>query len=529
LIHVEVLDDNGNVIENLDTKIAPGAPIAFLQGRYKASLRPYRSASIQIFQCISSFIHADKIEKASVDEAFLDFTELVDACIKSKTLVDVRGQPIDLSFISDSLDEISRSEFQRSCVDLVNDQFADGKRSSWFILGDTTLDASKFSEVRFAIAAILTAALRHRIFMQLGYTCSAGIASNKLLSKLLSSKHKPNKQTLVLSKDVGSLIASTPLKKIRSFGGKLGKALKQLILREFPALLTHPPLASSVLDDEDGESSRNIDEAFEEDSEGELADPAEAMVPSPPSSGAAPEAIVTAGDAQKLSFQQLRALDDKAAVWIYRAVRGIDFSEMVPRLKVKQIMAAKSFPQSTCSTFGQACKWLRMLVSEVIFRMDEDEGFNHRQAKSLILSWHPAGSRSASWQAMKSKSTPMPPKPRTADSLHALLSARLKKISAEEGFAISTDDSKLVPCSRLAVVARDFVDFSTGSKSIQSYFQARDNDVESAVTTSEICSQPKLIQKKEEGKSSLSRYFKKAKADNGTAQGTEIDVIDLRD
>ena len=45
--------------------------------------------------------------------------------------------------------------------------------------------------------------LRAAILSELGFTSSAGIAHNKLLAKLGSSMHKPNKQTILPSASVG--------------------------------------------------------------------------------------------------------------------------------------------------------------------------------------------------------------------------------------------------------------------------------------------------------------------------------------
>lgn len=45
--------------------------------------------------------------------------------------------------------------------------------------------------------ARLTAAMRLAVEVELGFTVSAGIASNKVLAKLASSRNKPNKQVRV--------------------------------------------------------------------------------------------------------------------------------------------------------------------------------------------------------------------------------------------------------------------------------------------------------------------------------------------
>ena len=53
---------------------------------------------------------------------------------------------------------------------------------------------------------IIALRLRSAVLDQLGYTCSAGVGPNKLLAKIASAKHKPNKQTLVLRRAVEGLM-----------------------------------------------------------------------------------------------------------------------------------------------------------------------------------------------------------------------------------------------------------------------------------------------------------------------------------
>lgn len=43
----------------------------------------------------------------------------------------------------------------------------------------------------------MTAEMRLAVEQELGFTVSAGIASNKVLAKLASSRNKPNKQVMV--------------------------------------------------------------------------------------------------------------------------------------------------------------------------------------------------------------------------------------------------------------------------------------------------------------------------------------------
>ena len=75
--------------------------------------------------------------------------------------------------------------------------------------------------------AYLIQQLRKDLFEETGYTSSAGIAHSKILSKVASAMHKPNKMTVIPSSVVKTLMKSMPLNRLRGFGGKLGEELRE--------------------------------------------------------------------------------------------------------------------------------------------------------------------------------------------------------------------------------------------------------------------------------------------------------------
>lgn len=83
------------------------------------------------------------------------------------------------------------------------------------------------SERLLVCGAFLVQQLRKDLFDQTGYTSSAGIAHTKILAKVASAMHKPNKMTVVPSSIVPSLMKSLPLNRLKGFGGKLGDDLKE--------------------------------------------------------------------------------------------------------------------------------------------------------------------------------------------------------------------------------------------------------------------------------------------------------------
>ena len=61
----------------------------------------------------------------------------------------------------------------------------------------------------------------------LGYSCSAGIAHNKIIAKLGCGLHKPNQQTVVPLVSTASLLAPLDIGRLRGLGAKLGDKLKR--------------------------------------------------------------------------------------------------------------------------------------------------------------------------------------------------------------------------------------------------------------------------------------------------------------
>mmetsp|Transcript_46605 Transcript_46605/g.123710 ORF Transcript_46605/g.123710 Transcript_46605/m.123710 type:complete len:560 (+) Transcript_46605:653-2332(+) len=156
--------------------------------------------------------------------------------------------------------------------------------------------------------------MRSAVFKTTGFTCSAGISHNKMLSKLASAKNKPNRQTIVPPEGVQELLSALSVFKIRGMGGKLGKDVA-----------TKLGLVS-------------------EDS---------------------PKAV----DLQRFPEEELIGrLGPKVGSWIYRVCRGIDDEEVETGTnQVKSMMAAKSF--SPISDPATVESWLALLSNELAERI----------------------------------------------------------------------------------------------------------------------------------------------------------------
>lgn len=72
--------------------------------------------------------------------------------------------------------------------------------------------------IRLLVGSQIAAEMREAMYNQLGLTGCAGVASNKLLAKLVSGIFKPNQQTVLLPESSQDLIHS--LKHIKEMPGK---------------------------------------------------------------------------------------------------------------------------------------------------------------------------------------------------------------------------------------------------------------------------------------------------------------------
>lgn len=79
-------------------------------------------------------------------------------------------------------------------------------------------DAKAGDHPRLALGSHIAAELREAINSELGLTGCAGIATSKLLAKLVSGTFKPNQQTTLLPEDISEIMGH--LSGIRKVPGK---------------------------------------------------------------------------------------------------------------------------------------------------------------------------------------------------------------------------------------------------------------------------------------------------------------------
>ncbi|KAK6505737.1 DNA-directed DNA polymerase eta rad30 [Arthrobotrys musiformis] len=180
----------------------------------KVSLDHYRKESKKILAIFRE--KCPKVEKASVDESFLDlsglvFERLVERYEEELGVVD--GEvvlPYGDSTERLRMPEVAGVEWGDShLVDLDDGEEGEEEPVDW-------------DDIAIGIAAEIVADVRAEVRRRLGYTCSAGISRNKMLAKLGSAYKKPNQQTIVRTRAISHFLSTMKFTSIRNLGGKLG-------------------------------------------------------------------------------------------------------------------------------------------------------------------------------------------------------------------------------------------------------------------------------------------------------------------
>ncbi|OAV93103.1 hypothetical protein PTTG_08028 [Puccinia triticina 1-1 BBBD Race 1] len=287
---------------------------------HKVSLDPYRRESVKILKIFAE--SCPTIEKASIDEAFLDFS------IPVRDILCTRYAFPTLEALQDPSSEVSLDDPLPAPPPLDLQDLLNASPSNNHVLPidpdpELPQTAASWTDIALLIGAELMARCRHQVFDQLGYTCSAGIASNKMLAKLCSAYKKPDAQTVLRPGAVRAFLRPMEVSKVRFLGGKLGQAVADLIV-------------SSSTTSADGSSK---------------------------------ECLLS--EAWTIPLAQLQsALGEDTGMWVWETVRGVDRTEVEPKTHVKSMMSSKNFRPSI-SSWNQGLHWLRILARDLFARLNE--------------------------------------------------------------------------------------------------------------------------------------------------------------
>ena len=285
-------------------------------GTHKVSLDPYRLESRRILACIKGVLPVapiQRVEKASVDEVFLDLSAQIHSLLLER-YSEISGPPP----YDDPTEFLPRPP--TTALDWNTDALVDLDHS------ETEDDDPDWDDITILLGSEIVRSVRAAIREQLKYTCSAGIARNKMIAKLGSAHKKPNQQTIVRNRAVQHFMGGFKFTKIRNLGGKLGD---------------------------------DIVSRFGTDEIKELL-----LVP----------------------IEQLKSkMGDETGSWVYHIIRGEDSSDVNSRTQIKSMLSAKSF-RPTINSSEQAVRWLRIFIADIMSRLVEEGVLeNKRRPRTLNL------------------------------------------------------------------------------------------------------------------------------------------------
>ncbi|XP_058413149.1 DNA polymerase iota isoform X4 [Diceros bicornis minor] len=176
-------------------------------------LTRYREMSYKVTELLEEF--SPVVERLGFDENFVDLTVVVEK----------------------RLQQLQRDELSALTV-------------SGHVYSNQSVNLQDVLHIRLLVGSQIAAEMREAVYNQLGLTGCAGVASNKLLAKLVSGVFKPNQQTVLLPESSQDLVYSlNHIKKIPGIGYKTTKRLEALGISSVRDLQT---FSSKILEKELG-------------------------------------------------------------------------------------------------------------------------------------------------------------------------------------------------------------------------------------------------------------------------------------
>lgn len=302
---------------------------------HKVSLDPYRLESRRILKCIKEALpeKEQRVEKASIDEVFMDLSAQVHTILLER-YPELRGPP-PYDDPTEPLPKVPTTVLDWAADALVETGEADGedKDPDW-------------DDVCMVIASEIVRDVRKHIKDTLHYTCSGGVARNKMLAKLGSGYKKPNQQTIIRNRAVKHFLSDMKFTKIRMLGGKLGDEVVAMFGTDMVKDLVEQPL------------------------------------------------------------EQLKKLGDDTGSWLYSTIRGEDSSEVNTRTQIKSMLSAKSFRPSI-NSFEQGVRWIRIFVADIFSRCVEEGVLENKRRPKTIILHHRQGAQTRSRSAQIPQGKPL--------------------------------------------------------------------------------------------------------------------------
>lgn len=188
----------------------------------------FRDASKELYNFIKAYSWSGKVERLGFDEVWMDVTDMVDYNMEILN-------PHDLEhafFQMEKSDPTVGFVFDASSI--AGHPYPKDKPGSYSEDGTPNTPT-----LRLRLGSHLALYMRHQLEQQKGYTSTVGIATNKVLSKLVGNMNKPKGQTVLLppsspegdgSSNALTFMGDHEIGKVPGIGFKLAQKLREFIL-----------------------------------------------------------------------------------------------------------------------------------------------------------------------------------------------------------------------------------------------------------------------------------------------------------
>ncbi|KAH8513111.1 hypothetical protein H0E87_006413 [Populus deltoides] len=365
--------------------------------RGKADLNTYRNAGSEV---VAILARKGRCERASIDEVYLDLTDSAEAMLRETP--------------PESLESINEESRKSHILGLKSEDANDAQEnvSKWLRRSD-----ANHQDKLLACGALIVSELRMEVLKETQFTCSAGIAHNKMLAKLVSGMNKPAQQTVVPSSSVKGLLESLPIKKMKQLGGKLGTSLQTDL------------------------------------------------------------GVNTVGDLLQFSEEKLQErFGINTGTWLWSIARGINGEEVQGRLLPKSHGAGKSFPgPRALKTIASVQHWLNQLCDELNERICCDLDQNKRIAHTFTVYASAYKSfDSESYKKFPSKSCPLRyGTAKIQEDAFNLFQAGLREYIGSHGVKTLGHHHNGWGITSLSISASKIVAIPSGTGSITKYFHGQ--------------------------------------------------------
>ncbi|EMC95019.1 hypothetical protein BAUCODRAFT_91554 [Baudoinia panamericana UAMH 10762] len=181
----------------------------------------FRDASKELYTFLKAYSWNGKVERLGFDEVWLDVTDMVDYNMQT-----LNRNHLGQSFFQTSHDD-PMDGFSFDASNLASHAYpANYAHNQDASLDDLTL--------RLRLGSHLALHMRHQLEQQKGYTSTVGIATSKLLSKLVGNLNKPKGQTTLmppLETTAQTFMDGHDIGKVPGIGFKLAQKLREFVLQ----------------------------------------------------------------------------------------------------------------------------------------------------------------------------------------------------------------------------------------------------------------------------------------------------------